>query len=113
MHEVSIIQSLFETAIEQLQQAGGTNIHTLRVQVGLLSGVIPEALEFAFDGLKSGTPAESATLWIERIPATFSCSECGLVILVESFHFICPSCQSQMAVHKGGKELQLVEMDIS
>ena len=113
MHEVSIMQSLLETAMEQLQQAGGTQIHTLRVQVGLLSGVMPEALTFAFDGLKSGTPAEAANLLIEPIPASFTCSECGLVILVASLQFNCPSCQGLMAVHEGGRELQLVEMDIS
>ena len=113
MHEASIMQSLLEVAVDHLQKAGCTQIHTLRLRVGLLSGVMPEALEFAFDSLKTGTPAQTATLVIERIPALLSCPECRLKTQVDSMQFICPNCHGLMAVQEGGKELQLAEMDIS
>ena len=58
MHEISIMQSTLELAEEQAREAGGNGIARIRLRIGLMSGVVPEALEFAFDVLKKGTMAE-------------------------------------------------------
>ena len=40
----------------------------IRLRIGALSGVVPEALEFAFEALRPGTLAEKAELAIESVP---------------------------------------------
>ncbi|MCC6356265.1 MAG: hydrogenase maturation nickel metallochaperone HypA [Verrucomicrobiae bacterium] len=104
-------------AMEQVQalaqRNGATRIHRIRMRVGALSGVVPEALEFAFETLKSGTPAAEATLEIERVPAIFHCAGCGKDLPLESVEFDCPECGGPLTLAGGGRELELADMEIS
>jgi hydrogenase nickel incorporation protein HypA/HybF len=76
MHEVSLLESTLELALSYAQQQNATKIHLIALRVGQLSGVITEALQFAFDLVIQGTIAETATLSIEIIPAICDCSTC-------------------------------------
>ena len=49
MHEVGIIQSTLELAEQSARTSGATQIHRLRLRVGCMTGVVREALEFAFE----------------------------------------------------------------
>jgi hydrogenase nickel insertion protein HypA len=69
MHEVSLLENTLELALDYARQHNATQIHHLTLRVGQLSGVIPEALQFAFDIVVQGTIAQTATLSIESIPA--------------------------------------------
>jgi hydrogenase nickel insertion protein HypA len=73
MHEFSIMSSALELAEKNTRAAGATQIHRLKVRVGALSGVVPEALRFAFDGLKDQTLAAGAEFEIELVPAVGWC----------------------------------------
>jgi hydrogenase nickel incorporation protein HypA/HybF len=70
MHEAGLMQTALELAAAHARAAGAVRIHRLCLRVGDLSGVVPEALEFAFRALSVGGPAEGAVLEIERVPAT-------------------------------------------
>jgi hydrogenase nickel incorporation protein HypA/HybF len=43
MHELGIIQSALDMAEERALAAGASQIHRLRLRVGELSGVVPQA----------------------------------------------------------------------
>ena len=113
MHEISIMQSTLALADEHLRKASRTRIHCIRLRVGLLSGVVPEALEFAFDMLKKGTPAEEATLEIERDAGLFFCPGCNEETRRDSIQFECPVCGGIMSLRGGGTDLELLQMKIS
>lgn len=66
MHEAKLCLSLIDLALERLSE--GERIVRLRVAVGALSGVVPEALSGAFPICADGTPAEGAFLALERTP---------------------------------------------
>ena len=70
MHEAGLMQTALELAEAHARAAGAVRIHRLCLRVGDLSGVVPEALEFAFQALSVGGPAEGAMLEIERVPGT-------------------------------------------
>ena len=76
MHELSIMQSALSLALNQAQQAGAARVHMIRLRIGALSGVVPDALEFAFEALTPGTMAEGARLAVEHVPARFWCAAC-------------------------------------
>ena len=57
MHEVGVMQSALEIALEQAGRQGASRIDCIALRVGPLSGVVPEALEFAFDVVARGTIA--------------------------------------------------------
>ena len=60
MHEVGIVQSILEVAAQQTRAADATCIHVIRLRIGRLTGVVPEAIEHAFTVLRAGTPAAGA-----------------------------------------------------
>ena len=68
MHETRLCLSLVALAEEALGRAGGSRILRLRLEVGALSGVVPEALAGAFPICAAGTPAAGAALDIDRTP---------------------------------------------
>lgn len=113
MHEVSIMQDTLRLAEENLTKSGGNTIHSIELRVGVLSGVVPEALAFAFDVLKSGTPAANAVLKFETAPALFSCQTCGMETWLESLSFECPECHGPLRVREGGSDLELTRMEFS
>jgi hydrogenase nickel incorporation protein HypA/HybF len=112
MHELSIMQSALSMALEQASLAGGVRIHTIRLRVGALSGVVPDALEFAFEALSSGTLAEGAALAIENVPARFWCKSCSTEFQADDFFAECPGCHQASGEIRAGRELELASMEI-
>ena len=49
MHEVAIMTEAVRLAVESAQMAGAKRVTTLKLRIGALSGVVPEALQFAWE----------------------------------------------------------------
>lgn len=111
MHELSIAHSLVSTVVDAIPVDAGT-VREVRVSIGAMSGVVPQALEFAYDVAAAGTPLEDAALHIERIPVTFKCVPCDTVVEVpgEGLVLRCPTCQELSAELITGRELQVVSV---
>ena len=113
MHEVSMMQNTLDIAIAQARQNGATKIECLTLNIGELSGVIPEALEFAFEVLIRGTMAENAQLEIKIIPVVCYCQECDRQFKPNNNIYECPQCQ-QISTHIiKGRELELASLVVS
>jgi hydrogenase nickel incorporation protein HypA/HybF len=65
MHEVGIAQEVLSIVLEQAENQKVSRIHRITLRVGDQSGVVPEALEFAFEVVTRGTMAEEAELVLE------------------------------------------------
>lgn len=113
MHEASIIEAVLDRATAAAREAGATRILRIRLRVGLLSGVVPEALEFAFAALKADTPAADATLEIIPAPATFRCLACGSLHDLAELTFTCPACSGPLIVDTGGGDLELAQLEVT
>ena len=100
MHEASIMQNVFATAFEHMHQAGAVRIQRLRLRVGALSGVVPDALTFAFEALKTNTAAAEAELEIDRVPARLLCMGCLLDFDSDTCVDLCPRCGSWQTSYK-------------
>jgi hydrogenase nickel incorporation protein HypA/HybF len=74
MHEMSITQAMLDMALEH---AKGQRITDINLQVGRMSGIVPESVEFYFEYLSQGTLAEGATLHFEAVPLEMTCVDCG------------------------------------
>jgi hydrogenase nickel incorporation protein HypA/HybF len=113
MHEVSIMKSVLDIAFAHLRHEKATRIHRVQLRVGALSGVVPEALSFAFDALKVSTPAAHAALEVEYLPVRFFCSKCALDFEGSDVAEFCPTCGSPIANPRQGRELDLVSLEFS
>ena len=112
MHELSLTQSMIEIAEEHARREGATVITVVTMEIGALSGVMPEAIEFAFEACSKGTLADGATLEILRIPALGLCQECTTECAIESLLDSCPECGSYALDILQGQEMALTEMEI-
>src|SRR5438067_2459599 len=70
MHELSIAMSLIETICDELPRLGDPKIHAVHLRVGALSGVVADALTFAFDVAAEDSPVAGARLAIETSAGT-------------------------------------------
>ena len=113
MHEASIMQAALESASAELHKAGAQTITRLKLRVGVLSGVVPEALDFAFEALRAGTPAAAATLEIELAPAVFRCLDCAIMTKLTVMTFTCPECAGCLVVDHGGSQLELTQLELN
>lgn len=113
MHEASIASSLLEIAAEHCAKNNYNIINSLTVRVGKLGGVMPDALAFAFDALKEGTRAAGAQLIIKEIEGNCGCNDCkGSFTFNSQYILSCPMCGSGNFVITGGRELELIEMEV-
>lgn len=112
MHELSIMQSTLEMALERAQQAGARKVYAIRMKVGVLSGVAPEALRFAFEALAPGTAAQGAELAIDEVPARFWCQTCAQEFQARDVFPECPDCHSASADLRAGRDLEITSMEI-
>lgn len=100
-------------ALETAKARGATRVHRLCLRVGRMSGVVPEALSFAFDLVCRGTPAEGARLEIETVPATCWCGTCQAEFECEDFIGECPRCHCLSGELRRGRELDLASVEMS
>lgn len=115
MHEASIATELLNIAIQECLKNGYKKIDSINVIVGKATGIMKDALLFAFDILKEGTLAEGATLRIEEIPVRIFCKNCGKITESDENFVIfeCPNCSSFSVDLISGKELNITEMEVS
>ena len=114
MHELSIAQNLLDIVSAQCLKDGFKEIESINIKVGKASGIMPDALSFAFDAIKTDTIAKNACLNIAEIPVAGSCRDCNSVFTVEEEYVLCcPSCKGSSFVITAGRELDIVDMEVS
>ncbi|PSN12046.1 hydrogenase maturation nickel metallochaperone HypA [filamentous cyanobacterium CCP5] len=113
MHEISLMEATLEIALDQAHAQGASKVHRIHLQVGEVSGVVPEALAFAFDVVCAGTPAEGAELTLETIPARCYCSRCRQEFHPADWVYECPQCHTISADIRQGKDLELASLEVS
>ncbi len=78
MHETSIALSILAAVEDAFNQTpGAKRVTKIRLQIGMLSLVDPEALRFALKVVARDTPAEDAEIEIEMVKPRFRCLDCG------------------------------------
>lgn len=109
MHELSIMQGVVEVCE---QHCGGRPVLAVTLEIGALSGVVPDALEFCFEVATKGTLLEGARLAIDRIAATGFCSDCNVVSEIDSYFDSCPSCGALALSLRTGEEMRVKDLEV-
>ncbi len=116
MHELSLAQDLLRQLHELAAQNGAYRILTVTVEVGQLSGIVPDSFDFGFTALAAESPlTSSAKLKIKTPMTDYQCLSCGhLLAKCNKRPDNCPACTNGIMMPKGGMDLILlnVEMDI-
>lgn len=113
MHEVGIMKSTLDIALEWAERQGAEQIHRLGMRVGALSGVVPDALDFAFEVLKQDTLAHAACLEVEQVPIRIYCPACEQEFTMSDYWYMCPECENMQTEVRQGQELEIAFVEIS
>ncbi|PRH18942.1 hydrogenase maturation nickel metallochaperone HypA [Burkholderia multivorans] len=112
MHELSLCESLIELVEDERLRRGFTKVRAMRVAVGALGHVDPDAMRFCFDAVTSGTIAQGARLDIETVPGVGYCLDCGQTVTLTDRFAACPGCGHFNVRMTGGDELRLKELEV-
>jgi hydrogenase nickel incorporation protein HypA/HybF len=109
MHELSIAEAVVDIAV---RHARGRRVTAVELEVGHLRQVVPPALEFAFELVAQGTPAEGAELHLEVVPAAGRCRSCGQETPLPGFPLTCRSCGGFDVEVTQGEELRVDSLEL-
>jgi hydrogenase nickel incorporation protein HypA/HybF len=113
MHELTIAVRIIESLEEEMGDVDDLLVRSVSVQVGPLSGVVPEALLFCWDLAVEGTRFAHARLEIERSEVVGLCPACREECLISNVQSLrCPSCRSPVHRVVRGNELEILTIDV-
>ncbi len=112
MHELSIVQGLIQQVEEYLADNNYHKVLQIDLEVGQLSGVVQDALQFAYDVCSKGTKVDGARLNITVVPVKARCQTCFKEFRVEDYCFLCPDCCSADLDILQGYELKIKQMEV-
>ena len=109
MHELAITQSVVDTIAER---TSGAQVTLVRLDIGKLSGVVPDAVAFCFDLVANGTPLEGAKLEISEPSGQAHCRTCSTEFEIDSLILLCP-CGSADVDVLAGRELAIRSVEVA
>ncbi|GAB3689797.1 hydrogenase maturation nickel metallochaperone HypA/HybF [Nocardiopsis oceani] len=109
MHELAITENIVDGVVERM---GETRIRSLQLEVGTLSGVIPEAVRFCFDLVAEGTTLEGARLDIDEPEGRALCASCGTEFTPEGWTVLC-ACGSSDVELLSGTRLRIRSVEVA
>ena len=112
MHEMSLMESVLEIACETALKAGASKVTTIRLDIGALSHVEPEALIFCYDATRQGTLAAEARLEINRSPGAGWCMDCERTVALAERFGACPDCGRFRVEMTSGEEMRISELEV-
>ena len=107
MHEASIVANIFRIVRDKMHALYGRQfpVRKIKVVVGQMSTVVPEALDFAFELVGAGTVFDGVKRDIEYIPLKIRCKDCKTEMVIDEPFLFCRNCDSFNVEILTGKEL--------
>lgn len=109
MHELALTDGIVQLVRERL---GDERVARVRLEVGRLMAVVPEAMRFCFDVCSRGTSLDGATLEIDEVAARIRCARCGEETQLEDAIALCPCGSAEVEVI-AGNELRIKEVEVT
>jgi hydrogenase nickel incorporation protein HypA/HybF len=110
---MSIALSMIEEIEEQTETHGYGLVKAVHVRIGVLSGVDPQALLFAYELACEGTLLANSQLEIESVPLLVFCPQCSMTHTPDIQHILCPRCVTIEQEILEGRELELRALELA
>lgn len=112
MHEMALAQGILNIALRAAAENGAVKVGRIKVLIGQMTHVEPEALKFGFEALAVETIAAGAELALTAVPLVGRCDDCGQEFTIEGYRFFCPHCQSGGVKIVSGRELRVEYVEV-
>ena len=112
MHELGLTQNIVDTIQMHAKKNNVQEVVKMVLEIGQISGVVPEALEFCFGVCTKGTALEGAQLEIRKVAAVGHCKACDKEFDLVAHDFSCPTCDGSEWDLVAGRELNIKELEV-
>ncbi|MBU0481401.1 MAG: hydrogenase maturation nickel metallochaperone HypA [Proteobacteria bacterium] len=109
---MSLALNIVDLAVEAAEKENGGRLSGIEIEVGALSGVMVDSLEFCLEAAARTTKAEGATFSIVSKAACGKCTDCGIDFAATSFYQHCPGCNGIGVQITGGRDLKVTAITI-
>jgi hydrogenase nickel incorporation protein HypA/HybF len=109
MHELGITNGIVEFCAER---AGTERVTRVRLEIGQLSSLLPDAVRFCFDVCAKDTLVEGALLEIIETPGRAICRDCNCEVAMTQVFGRC-GCGSANLRVIAGDEMKIREMELA
>ena len=108
VHELALTESVVQAITDKL---GDTPVVRVRLEIGRLVAVLPDAMRFCFDVCTRDTPLAGAVLEIDEVAARGRCRACGAEPTFDGVLALC-TCGSADVELLAGNELRIKEVEV-
>ncbi len=113
MHEMGVAQQIADIVQASLpDHLKNSKVERIHLNVGELSGIVIDSLQFCFELAVKGTVLEESELCIKKISLKERCLSCGHTWEPEYQLFVCEKCQGKATGIIAGTELDVTAIDV-
>jgi hydrogenase nickel incorporation protein HypA/HybF len=114
MHELSVALRIVEALDQEMAtEPEDLVVSTVAIQVGTLTGLVPEALLFSWAFATDGSTLKGSKLDIHVVDAAGYCPQCREEQTLTNLQSMrCPVCRTPIAQITGGNELEILTVEV-
>lgn len=117
MHEMAVVLNIVKTAERLAAQNNASRLGYVAIEIGELSGVIPNYLTSFWEMGTQGTVCEGSELVINTVDGLVRCQACGeQYLILENLVNdapVCPKCQDEHFLVLAGREVAITEIGVA
>ena len=110
MHELGICDAMLKMVRGIMKDEEIETVNRITVEVGSLSGVMPNYLADCWVAVTDGPELEDAEFVVETLDGTARCMDCGAEFVADLNDLSCPECRGQKLMPLTGRDLSLKEI---
>ena len=107
MHELTVANEIIELTWQIAREHDLKKVSAVKVRIGALASIDPEALVFSFEIGVKGTSLDGCQLIIDQVPIRAKCTKCANEFELEELPWSCPKCHSADVRLIQGDELEI------
>lgn len=110
MHELGVVLEIFDLIEEIMKEQDLKKVSSVTVEVGELSGILPDYLKECWKAARLGGTFDETELKLVYIPATARCA-CGAEYEMTKNNRICPECHKTNYEVIKGREFMVLSIE--
>jgi hydrogenase nickel incorporation protein HypA/HybF len=112
MHEMALCEGVLAIIAEEAKRHNFARVRVVRLEIGKLGHVEPQALRFCFGAVSRGTIAESARVELIDVPGEAWCMRCSKIVAVTQRLDPCPVCGGYQLQVTAGDDLRVKDLEV-
>lgn len=110
MHEMSLAEGVLHIVEGAAHAQGFSRVTEVRLEIGKLSSVEPEALRFCLGVVFKHSLAAEAVIEFIELPGRGQCLTCQTEVAIAALYDPCPHCGGYQIQVTGGREMRVKDL---